>query len=89
LFFGDDLLDTKFAAEVCTAIEKYPQAALIKTDWKIIDKSAQITSVHKQLSVRQVTYPSRTWQEQFLGSKVSFFCFCCASLTLEAGKRFS
>ncbi len=75
LLSGDDLLKPEFAAAVRKAITAQPAAALIRTDWDVIDGDGTVRSVHRQLSVSQVTAPPKTWQEQLQGPKVSFAAF--------------
>jgi glycosyltransferase involved in cell wall biosynthesis len=75
LLSGDDLLKPEFAASVRQAITAQPAAALIRTDWDVIDGNGVVRRVHKQLSVSRVTAPPKTWQEQLQGPKVSFAAF--------------
>jgi len=75
LLSGDDLLKPDFAAAVSKCIEDHPTAALIRTDWDVIDADGAVSTVHRQLSVWRITTPPRTWQEQLQGPKVSFAAF--------------
>ena len=75
LLSGDDLLKPAFASAVRKAIADHSSAALIRTDWDVIDGNGAVCSVHRQLSVSRITAPPKTWQEQLQGPKVSFTAF--------------
>jgi glycosyltransferase involved in cell wall biosynthesis len=75
LLSGDDRLKPEFAGAVRKAIAAHPSAALIRTDWDVIDGEGAVRRTHRQLSVSRVTTPPRTWQEQLHGPKVSFAAF--------------
>lgn len=75
LLSGDDLLKSGFASAVRKAIADHSSAALIRTDWDVIDGDGAVRSVHRQLSVSRITAPPQTWQEQLQGPKVSFAAF--------------
>lgn len=75
LLSGDDLLKPEFAVAVRKAIADHSSAALIRTDWDVIDGDGAVRKIHRQLSVSRVTAPPKTWQEQLHGPKVSFAAF--------------
>jgi hypothetical protein len=75
LLSGDDLLKPDFASAVRKAIAEHPSAAMIRTDWDVIDGDGAVRKIHRQLSVSRVTAPPKTWQEQLQGPKVSFAAF--------------
>lgn len=75
LLSGDDLLKPGFVAGVKAAITAHSDAALIRTDWDVIDGLGNVSVVHHQLSVSCVTKPPKTWMEQLYGPKVSFAAF--------------
>lgn len=72
LISGDDLLKAEFVSQVKKAITAHQDAALIRTDWDVIDDSGKVTTEHNQLSVAHITRPPRTWQEQLNGPKTAF-----------------
>ena len=75
LLSGDDLLKPGFALAVKKAITDHTGAALVRTDWDVINGDGIVCSVHQQLSVSRITAPPKTWQEQLQGPKVSFAAF--------------
>ena len=75
LLSGDDLLKPGFAMAIKQAIADHPTAALVRTDWDVIDGDGVVRSVHQQMSVSRTTAPPKTWQEQLNGPKVSFAAF--------------
>lgn len=75
LLSGDDLVKPEFASAVRQTIADHPSAALVRTDWDIIDGDGVVCGVHHQLSVSRFTRPPKTWQEQLQGPKVSFAAF--------------
>lgn len=75
LLSGDDLLKQGFSSAVKKVINIHSNAALVRTDWDVIDDKGSITRVHKQLGVSHITKPPETWLEQLNGPKVSFAAF--------------
>ena len=75
LLSGDDLLKPDFALAIKKAITDHTGAALVRTDWDVINGDGVVCSVHRQLSVSRITAPPKTWQEQLQGPKVSFAAF--------------
>jgi glycosyltransferase involved in cell wall biosynthesis len=75
LLSGDDLLKPGFVANVKAAITACPHAALVRTDWDLINDQGVLLHSHHQYSVARVSPPPQNWQEQLSGPKVSFAAF--------------
>lgn len=75
LLSGDDLLKPLFTSKVADAIAAHSGAALVRTDWDVIDGGGKVRDRRRQLSVARVTRPPKTWREQIYGPKVSFAAF--------------
>ena len=75
LLSGDDLLKPGFVGSVKAAITACPNAALVRTDWDLINGLGDLMHTHHQLSVARITPPPKNWQEQLYGPKVSFAAF--------------
>jgi len=75
LISGDDILKPGFLKEVKAATTAFPNAALVRTDWDVINSVGGFVHRHHQLSVARVTPPPKNWKEQLCGPKVSFAAF--------------
>jgi glycosyltransferase involved in cell wall biosynthesis len=75
LLSGDDLIKPAFASALRKSAQAHPSAALVRTDWDVIDQHGAVRSIRRQMSVSRVTQPPSTWFEQLYGPKVCFAAF--------------